>query len=114
MWRAASMLMLTVVLAPMLALAAEDTKRVWQALRAGGHIALLRHAAAPGVGDPPGFRLEDCGTQRNLSAEGRAQARRIGEALRRRGVEVDAVYSSEWCRCLQTAELIGGNRPIRT
>ena len=71
----------------------------------GGNIVLLRHAAAPGVGDPPEFRLDDCATQRNLSAEGRAQARRIGEALRRRGVEVDAVYSSEWCRCLQTAEL---------
>lgn len=108
MWRAALMLMLTVVVAPMLALAAEDTKRAWQALRAGGHIALLRHAAAPGVGDPPGFGLDDCGTQRSLSAEGRAQERRIGEVLRRRGVEVEAVYSSEWCRCLQTAELIGG------
>jgi hypothetical protein len=66
------MLTLTVVVAPMLARAAEDTERAWQALRAGGHIVLLRHAAAPGVGDPPGLRLDDCGTQRNLSAEGRA------------------------------------------
>lgn len=108
MRRAALMIMLTVVLAPMLGEAADDTERAWQALRVGSNIVLLRHAAAPGVGDPPGFRLGDCATERNLSAEGRTQARRIGEALRRRGVEVDAVYSSEWCRCLQTAELIGG------
>jgi phosphohistidine phosphatase SixA len=87
--------------------AAGDTERAWQALRAGGHVALLRHAEAPGIGDPPGFRLDDCATQRTLSAEGRAQARRIGEAFRRMGAPVEAVYSSQWCRCLETAELLG-------
>ena len=76
----------------------------WDALRAGG-IVLFRHAEAPGFGDPPGMRLGDCATQRNLDAAGRAQARRIGEALRARGVVVGAVLASQWCRTLETAEL---------
>lgn len=74
------------------------------ALRSGGAL-LLRHALTePGIGDPPGFRLDDCSTQRNLSAGGRAQARAAGEALRARDVKMDAVYSSAWCRCIDTAK----------
>ena len=65
---------------------------------------LLRHALAPGVGDPPGFQLEDCSTQRNLSEEGRAQAQKIGERLRAAGIDEARVHSSRWCRCLETAE----------
>jgi broad specificity phosphatase PhoE len=76
----------------------------WAALRAGGAVVVLRHAqTVPGIGDPPGFRLQDCSTQRNLSEEGRQQARRLGETLRRAGVKVDEVLSSRWCRCLDTA-----------
>ena len=74
------------------------------ALRSGGAL-LLRHALTePGIGDPPGFRLNDCSTQRNLSVAGRTQARAAGNALRARGVTVDAVYSSAWCRCIDTAK----------
>ena len=105
---------LLVVVAIVVGLTAEDagardgdTAAVWQALGAGGAIALIRHAEAPGFGDPPGFRLDDCATQRNLSDEGREQARRIGRAFRDAGIAVDRVYSSEWCRCLETAELLG-------
>jgi broad specificity phosphatase PhoE len=79
----------------------------WDALHKGEVVLMMRHALAPGGGDPPGFRLDDCATQRNLSAEGRTQARRIGEALRNSGITVDAVYSSQWCRCVETAELLG-------
>jgi phosphohistidine phosphatase SixA len=84
----------------------------WAALKEGG-IVLFRHALAPGTGDPPSLRLGDCATQRNLSAEGRAQARRIGQAFRARGVAVGAVLSSEWCRTLETAALAfpGQSRP---
>lgn len=85
---------------------AEARLAAWQALAGGGHVALLRHASAPGTGDPPGFRLDDCATQRQLSAAGRAEARAIGQALRDRGVAVGGVYTSQWCRCLETARLL--------
>jgi phosphohistidine phosphatase SixA len=84
-------------------------ERLWRGLASGGHVALVRHAATePGVGDPPGFRREDCATQRNLSAAGRADAVRLGETLRARGVRIDAVLSSDWCRCRETAALAFG------
>ncbi len=76
----------------------------WEALR-GGAITLLRHATAPGAGDPPGMRLGDCATQRNLDEAGRGEARRIGEAFRTEGVAVGAVLTSRWCRAAETAEL---------
>jgi broad specificity phosphatase PhoE len=86
---------------------------LWTALRAGGLALLLRHAATePGVGDPPGYRLGDCATQRNLSAEGRAQARRIGRTLAERGVAISEVLSSRWCRCLDTAKLAFPALPV--
>lgn len=78
----------------------------WAALEEGGQVILMRHALAPGIGDPAAFERGDCATQRNLSDEGRAQAVAIGEALRQRGVRVDAVYSSHWCRVRETAELM--------
>ena len=82
---------------------------VWSLLRSGGQVVLLRHDATdPGVGDPPGMKLDDCSTQRNLSEAGRAHARRLGEALRSRAVPVAAVQASPWCRCLETARLVFG------
>jgi phosphohistidine phosphatase SixA len=89
--------------------AASATEAAWQALRDGGTVALLRHARAPGTGDPQGFRLEDCSTQRNLSAEGREQARAIGERFRARQVRVARALSSRWCRSLDTARLAFGS-----
>ena len=71
-----------------------------------GIVTLLRHARAPGVGDPAGFSLGNCATQRNLSDEGRDDARRLGAALRAVGVREADVRSSEWCRCLETARLL--------
>lgn len=81
---------------------------LWARLRDGGLVVMIRHATAPGTGDPPGLKLGDCSTQRNLSDEGRAEARRIGEAFRRERVPVTEVRSSEWCRCRDTAELAFG------
>ena len=92
------------LLLPIAAACAEtDEAALWAALRDGGHVALMRHAIAPGVGDPAGFRLDDCTTQRKLSAQGRAQARAIGERFRANGIATAAVFSSQWCRCLDTA-----------
>lgn len=87
------------------ALAADDT---FELLRRGGVVLAMRHALAPGTFDPPGFTLGDCRTQRNLSDEGRAQARRSGERLRAAGLQPAAVRSSPWCRCLDTATLAFG------
>ncbi|WP_239491409.1 histidine phosphatase family protein [Luteitalea sp. TBR-22] len=72
-----------------------------------GIVTLLRHARAPGTGDPAGFTLADCASQRNLSEQGRQQARRLGEAFRAVGVKDADVRSSQWCRCVETARLLG-------
>jgi phosphohistidine phosphatase SixA len=82
---------------------------VVQALRAGGVAVLLRHArTTPGVGDPSGWRLDRCSTQRNLDAEGRAHARRIGAWFRRQRIAPTRVRSSVWCRARDTARLAFG------
>lgn len=80
----------------------------WDALRTPGAVVVLRHSYAPGGFDPPGARLDDCATQRNLDDNGRAQARRIGAAFRERGITPGAVLSSPRCRCLDTARLAFG------
>ena len=86
---------------------ADAAADAWKALRAGGHVALMRHADAPGgVGDPPGFRLDDCATQRNLSEKGRADAAKIGARLKLEGIAFEQVLSSPWCRCIDTAMLL--------
>ncbi len=77
-------------------------------LRQGGVVAVFRHALAPGTFDPTGFRLGDCGTQRNLNDEGRAQARRIGEWFNERQLQPHRVLSSPWCRCIDSATLAFG------
>jgi phosphohistidine phosphatase SixA len=78
--------------------------KLWSELQSGGLVLLMRHAATnPGVGDPPQFKLDDCSTQRNLSAAGQMQATNIGRMLMAQGVTISAVLSSRWCRCLETA-----------
>lgn len=72
-----------------------------------GYVLLMRHALAPGVGDPENFKLGDCSTQRNLSDQGRQDAREIGEWLKRRDIPILRVESSRWCRARETAELLG-------
>jgi broad specificity phosphatase PhoE len=81
----------------------------WARLRRGGLVLLVRHGATgPELGDPPGFRLGDCKTQRNLSEEGREEARRIGARLAREKVPIARVYTSPWCRCRETATIAFG------
>ena len=86
---------------------AAGEEALWDRLRAGGVALLMRHAQTePGTGDPPGFRLDDCGTQRNLDARGRTDARAWGTALRQQRVAIAGVYTSAWCRCRETANLM--------
>ena len=89
-------------------------QKVWQALQEGGHVILMRHALAPGVGDPDNFERGDCTTQRNLSAQGRDQASAIGDVFRQRNIPIDIVYSSHWCRVLETSErmALGDVQPV--
>lgn len=82
---------------------------VADALRAGGVAVLIRHATAPGTYDPEGFKIGDCTTQRNLSSEGREEARRIGANLKSIGLVPGEVLTSQWCRCRDTATLAFGN-----
>ncbi len=92
-----------------MAFAESSAAALWQRLQQPGqalYVVLLRHALAPGIGDPANFTLQDCSTQRNLSAEGRTQARQIGQAFQGRGVAIRQLLSSQWCRCLETAELM--------
>ena len=85
--------------------ASDDTAAL---LRRGGVVVAFRHALAPGTFDPPNFKLGDCSTQRNLSAEGREQARRMGAWFAAQGLGPDSVRSSPWCRCMDTAMLAFG------
>lgn len=87
----------------------EQHAAIWAALKNGGHVVLLRHAATvPGIGDPPGYKLNDCKTQRNLSDAGREQSRAWGKAFARHNIPVGGVFSSAWCRCIDTARLAFG------
>ncbi|WP_332878924.1 histidine phosphatase family protein [Massilia sp. S19_KUP03_FR1] len=95
--------------APMLAARAAADPALLAQLRRGGNVILMRHAATtPGTGDPDGFVLNQCGTQRNLSEAGRRDAVRIGAEFVRLGIPVADVLSSRWCRCLDTAQLAFG------
>lgn len=101
------MLALALLVALFPAAGAEDEP--WALLKQGGHVVLMRHTVTtPGVGDPDGFRIEDCSTQRNLSEEGREHAKRIGQAFREFRVPIDAIQASPWCRCVETAGLAFG------
>jgi broad specificity phosphatase PhoE len=101
---------LLLLLCPAAAIASEA---LWSLLKGGGQVVLIRHAVTtPGSGDPPGMRLDDCSTQRNLSDEGRQHARRIGEEFRKRQIPVERVLSSPWCRCLETARLAFGKAEV--
>ena len=95
-----------VALSAALSLAALGGTLPAAAVETAGLVVLMRHAEAPGTGDPPGFTLDDCATQRTLNDDGRAQAKRIGERLRQLGIAKARVLSSQWCRCLETARLL--------
>ncbi len=94
------------LLLALIPLSAAADEQAWATLRQGQALLLIRHAHAPGLGDPPGFTLGDCTTQRNLDVRGQAQARRWGERLRRQGIGTARVFSSRWCRALDTARLM--------
>ena len=82
---------------------ADLNKKLINQLEYGEKLIFIRHAYAPGSGDPNNFNLNDCSTQRNLSYDGRKQAKYIGEFFTKNKIKIDEVFSSEWCRCKETA-----------
>ncbi len=101
-----------IVIAVLCTAPCQATEIAWAKLLEGGHTILLRHTTAPGTGDPSGFVLEDCTTQRNLSDEGRQRAERIGARLLARAIKIDVVLTSQWCRTRDTARLAFPNIKI--
>ena len=76
----------------------------WKPAKNGDKIILIRHSKAPGFGDPPGFNIKNCKTQRNLSKEGVDQSKKIGKLFKKNKIKIDQVLSSQWCRCKDTAK----------
>ena len=85
------------------------SNQAWNLAQEGDKIILIRHSLAPGGGDPPGFKINDCKTQRNLNRTGINQSKKIGKLFKKNKVSVDQVLSSQWCRCKDTAKYAFGN-----
>ena len=82
---------------------ADSNQNLINELKNGGKLIFIRHAYAPGGGDPNNFDINDCNTQRNLNNSGREQAKNIGNFFKDNNINIENVYSSEWCRCKETA-----------
>ena len=85
------------------------SEQAWNLAQEGDKIILIRHSLAPGGGDPAGFKIDDCKTQRNLNRTGINQSKKIGKLFKKNKVPVDQVLSSQWCRCKDTAKYAFGN-----
>ncbi len=88
---------------------ADSQNEILDNLQNGGNIIFIRHAYAPGGGDPDNFDLNDCSTQRNLNSQGRMQSKKIGNFFNENKIPIDLVLSSEWCRCKETALIAFSN-----
>ena len=95
-----------IVILSWLGLQSAFANEFWQKASEPNHFILMRHALAPGGGDPANFNVKDCSTQRNLNEVGRQQARKIGQAFKDNGIAAARVFTSQWCRCKETAELL--------
>ena len=84
---------------------ADSDKQILDNLKKGGNLIFIRHAYAPGGGDPDNFDIKDCSTQRNLNDEGREQSKKIGVFFKENDIPISLVISSEWCRCKETANI---------
>ena len=98
-------LLLVIFISLITPIKSDSNKNLINQLEDGGKLIFIRHAYAPGSGDPNNFNLNDCSTQRNLSEEGKKQAKSIGKFFIKNEIEIDKVLSSEWCRCKETAKI---------
>ena len=102
-------LILNLILFSFISFQINASEQVWNLAEEGDKIILIRHSLAPGGGDPPGFKIDDCKTQRNLNRKGINQSKKIGKLFKKNKVPVDQVLSSQWCRCKDTAKYAFGN-----
>ena len=102
-------LILNLILFSLISFQINASEQAWNLAEEGDKIILIRHSLAPGGGDPPGFKIDDCKTQRNLSRKGINQSKKIGKLFKKNKVPVDQVLSSQWCRCKDTAKYAFGN-----
>ena len=99
---------LLIIIFTTISLQSHSSEFNWQAAQEGNKIILIRHALAPGGGDPEGFRIDDCKTQRNLNQIGINQSKKIGKLFKEKNIKIDQVLSSQWCRCKDTAKYAFG------
>ena len=97
-------LILNLILFSLISFQINASEQVWNLAEEGDKIILIRHSLAPGGGDPPGFKIDDCKTQRNLNRKGINQSKKIGKLFKKNKVPIDQVLSSQWCRCKDTAK----------
>ena len=102
-------LILNLILFSLFSFQINASEQVWNLAKEGDKIILIRHSLAPGGGDPPGFKIDDCDTQRNLNRKGINQSKKIGKLFKKNKIPVDQVLSSQWCRCKDTAKYAFGN-----
>ena len=102
-------LILNLILFSLISFQINASEQAWNLAEEGDKIILIRHSLAPGGGDPPGFKIGDCKTQRNLNRKGINQSKKIGKLFKKNKVPVDQVLSSQWCRCKDTAKYAFGN-----
>ena len=86
-----------------------SSEQNWKPAQEGNKVILIRHSLAPGQGDPAGFKINDCKTQRNLNRVGINQSKKIGKLFKKNKVLIDQVLSSQWCRCKDTAKYAFGD-----
>ena len=102
-------LILNLILFSLISFQINASEQAWNLAEEGDKIILIRHSLAPGGGDPPGFKIEDCKSQRNLNRKGINQSKKIGKLFKKNKVPIDQVLSSQWCRCKDTAKYAFGN-----
>ena len=102
-------LILNLILFSLISFQINASEQAWNLAEEGDKIILIRHSLAPGGGDPPGFKIDDCKTQRNLNRKGVNQSKKIGKLFKKNKVPVDQVLSSQWCRCKDTAKYAFSN-----
>mgnify|MGYP002701137055 CR=1 FL=1 len=102
-------LILNLILFSLISFQINASEQAWNLAQEGDKIILIRHSLAPGGGDPPGFKIDDCKTQRNLNREGINQSKKMGKLFIKNKIPVDQVLSSQWCRCKDTAKYAFGN-----